>query len=201
MKKSAAILSELPVRLDAIKQVESIPDKELWQLFKKGNESAFISLYQTYVGPLFTYGKKLTKDDGLLKDAIQDLFIYLRANRTTVGEVENIKFYLFKSLKNRIFKEEKKWYRYVVSMEPDFDLEFYPSPEEVLISRQITERQALKINQALRQLSPRKKEAIYYLYFEGMDYVQVQHLMNMSNVKSARNLIYKALKQLRTALE
>ncbi|MCC5936610.1 MAG: sigma-70 family RNA polymerase sigma factor [Lunatimonas sp.] len=184
-----------------MKNQEPIPDKDLWQMFKKGNESAFISLYQTYFESLFSYGKKLTKNEALLKDAIQDLFIYLRANRATVGDVENIKFYLFKSLKNRILKEEKKWYKYIHPIEADFDLEFHPSPEQVLISRQIDENQVLKINQALGQLSARKKEAIYYLYFEGMDYTQVQHLMNMSNVKSARNLIYKALKQLRAALE
>jgi len=184
-----------------MKNLEPIPDKDLWQMFKKGNESAFISLYQTYFESLFSYGKKLTKNEALLKDAIQDLFIYLRANRATVGDVENIKFYLFKSLKNRILKEEKKWYKCIHPIEADFDLEFHPSPEQVLISRQIDENQVLKINQALGQLSARKKEAIYYLYFEGMDYTQVQHLMNMSNVKSARNLIYKALKQLRAALE
>ncbi|EON78284.1 RNA polymerase ECF-type sigma factor [Lunatimonas lonarensis] len=180
---------------------DSLPEKELWLLFKRGNESAFITIYTRYFDGLFSYGRKLTSNEELLKDLIQDLFIYLRANRSTVGNVESIKFYLFKSLKNRIIKEQSRWYSKFTYLKADFDFEFHPSPEQILISRQLDDAKALKLNRALQQLSPRKKEAIYYLYFEGMDYPQIQQLMNIGNIKSVRNLVYKALTHLRDAMQ
>jgi RNA polymerase sigma factor (sigma-70 family) len=180
---------------------DSFSEKELWLLFKRGNESAFITIYTRYFDSLFSYGRKLTSNEELLKDLIQDLFIYLRANRSTVGNVESIKFYLFKSLKNRIIKEESRWYSKFTYLKADFDFAFHPSPEQILISRQLDDAKAKKLNRALQQLSPRKKEAIYYLYFEGMDYPQIQQLMNIGNIKSVRNLVYKALTHLRDAMQ
>jgi RNA polymerase sigma factor (sigma-70 family) len=165
-----------------------------------GNESAFITIYTTYFDTLYFYGKRFVRQEQFLKDIIQDLFISLRRNRTTLGPTSTIKFYLFKSLKRRIIKEEKRRINLSEVIPEDFEFDVYFSPEQMLISRQINEETAARINAALLKLSPRKKEVIYYFFFEELTYCQIQEIMKLDNIKSVRNLVYKALDFLREVL-
>lgn len=165
-----------------------------------GNESAFITIYSTYFDTLYLYGKRFVRQEQFLKDIIQDLFISLRRNRGTLGQTNAIKFYLFKSLKRKIVKEEKRRINQTEVLPDDFEFDVYFSPEQLLISRQITEETAARINAALRKLSPRKKEVIYYFFFEDLSYCQIREIMKLDNIKSVRNLVYKALDFLRNVL-
>lgn len=175
-------------------------DTELWDSFRLGNESAFITIYSTYFDELYKYGKRFVKQEQFLKDIIQDLFISLRKNRATLGRTDTIKFYLFKSLKRKIVKEEKRWINQTEQLPEEFQFDVYFSPEQMLIDRQISEEIANRINLALQQLSPRKKEVIYYFFFEELSYSQIQEIMKLDNIKSVRNLVYKALNFLREVL-
>jgi RNA polymerase sigma factor (sigma-70 family) len=53
-----------------------------------------------------------------------------------------------------------------------------------------------KINEALRQLPARQKEALYLRFNESLDYPEVAQLLEIS-VESARKQVYRALKTLR----
>lgn len=176
-------------------------DAVVWRLFKSGNESAFIKIYENNFDRLFAYGLRITKDRDLVKDAIQDLFIELRKGRNNLGNTDNIKFYLFKSLKRKIIKESGKWYANLEDINDNYFFAFHFSHEQHLINRQIDEEQALKLDAAVKKLSPRKKEVIYYFFYEGLSYQQIQEIMGLENIKSARNLIYKALDFLREVLK
>ena len=44
-------------------------------------------------------------------------------------------------------------------------------------------------------------DPIYYLNYEDFSYEQMARIMGFSNVKSARNLIYKTIKKLRKIME
>ena len=175
-------------------------DIELWDLFRAGNESAFIKIYSTYFDELYLYGSRFIRQEQFLKDVIQDLFISLRKNRATLGKTNSIKFYLFKSLKRRILKEEKRRINQTEQLSEDFQFDVYFSPEQMLIDRQVSEEIASRINHALQQLSTRKKEVIYYFFFEELSYAQIQEIMKLDNIKSVRNLVYKALDFLREVL-
>jgi RNA polymerase sigma factor (sigma-70 family) len=69
-----------------------------------------------------------------------------------------------------------------------------------LINAQLDAEQSAKIKRALEELSPRKREAIYYLFFEDLSYEEIKEMMGLSSAKSARDLVYKALKSLRNSL-
>lgn len=176
-------------------------DAVVWSFFKSGNESAFIKIYENNFDKLYSYGLRISKDRDLVKDAIQDLFIDLRKKRNTLGNTDNIKFYLFKCLKRRIIKESGKWYANLEDVNDNYFFSFNFSHEHHLIKRQIDEEQVSKLDAAIKKLSPRKKEVIYYFFYEGLSYQQIQEIMGLENVKSARNLIYKALDFLREVLK
>ena len=70
--------------------------------FLHGDHEAYSLLYRDHIQELFSYGKALTGNDERLKDAIQDVFYKLLSNPAALKDVQNLKYFLFKSLKNRL---------------------------------------------------------------------------------------------------
>ncbi|WP_186756441.1 RNA polymerase sigma factor [Echinicola salinicaeni] len=175
-------------------------DLELWRAFKNGSNEAFLSIYKKYFKSLYSYGVRLKDNEDLVKDAIQDIFLELKKNSHGLSDTDCIKFYLFKCLKRKIFKKFKEWegQREDLVMSESFSITF--SHEQRIINKQINLEKVKLINKAIGKLSPRKREAVYYVFYEGMSYQQVSELMDLCDSKSARDLIYKALKCLRDSV-
>lgn len=171
----------------------------LWEAFKEGDEAAFIEIYKQYTDILFNYGCQFTGDRELIKDCLQDFFIYLRKNRAGLGHAPHLKMYLMKSFRRRVIdylkKNEKECRRNEAFLIYQFPVEL--SSETIYINRQIEEEQIQKLNTALKALDAKEREAIYYFYYEGLSYEQVAEIFNFSHVSSARRLIYRGLGRLR----
>ncbi len=176
-------------------------DSHIWDAFRSGNESAFIYIYETNFDRLYAYGWRICRKEDTIKDAIQDLFIELRRSRANLGPTDSIKFYLFSCLKRKLIRENSKWDASLEALDPDYHFDFTISHEQILIDYQIDEEMKNKLNQAVTLLSPRKKEVVYYFFYEGLSYAQIQEIMGLANIKSARNLIYKALDFLREVIK
>ena len=178
-----------------------LSDIEIWQKFKQGDESAFIHIYSTYFDQLYYYGTQFTPDIRLVEDAIQDLFILLSDQRAKLSVTSSIKFYLFKSLKRRIVANLKKKSKFIdtdnIDKYADFAVSY--SMEKRMIDSQFDKERRIKLAKGLKSLTSRKREAIYYFYYENLSYAEIQELMDLKNVRSARNLIYKALAFMKTA--
>lgn len=176
-------------------------DLEVWRAFKNGSESAFIYIYEKYFPTLMNYGFKFSKDKELIQDCIQDMFIDLRESRAKLSDTDNIKPYLFKVFRRRIFQQQKS-----ITNQTDIDEEFRPfeftiSHEEHLINQQFSEQQISKLKEAVVNLSLKEREAIFHFYYELHSYDQIAEIMGYSDVKTARNLVYRAINSLRQTLE
>lgn len=170
-------------------------DAELWASFKQGDESVFVDIYKTYANKLYNYGTKFCSDKELVKDCLQDFFIYLRRNRETLGATTSIKFYLFKSFRRRVIDyiqsrtaEQKK-----NTMASSFQLKVEVSHEVKYIDVQWHEQQLAKLNNAISRLNEKEREAIFYYFYEGLTYKDIAAIMNFTHIASARRLIYRAL--------
>lgn len=194
----------IPLELEEFRQSELHPfstDVVTWDAFRQGNESAFIFIYQTYFEVLYGYGYSIVSDSNLIKDSLQDLFVDLRERRQYLGSTDSIKFYLFKCLKRRLYKEVSKWPGIKDSLDSiPADFQFTLSYEAQLIDRQLDADKISQLNDAIAKLSRRQREIIYYSFFEGFNYDQIQEIMELENHQSARNLMYKAIKELRKLL-
>lgn len=168
----------------------------LWESFRKGDRDAFAHLFRAYYQPLFRYGSKFTTDEKLLEDCIQELFIELwQSNNRT--EVLSVKSYLLKSLKYKILKTyRKKTGR--LSLEDGGD-HFVWSHENFLIAEQEDEEKKRYLLRALEKLSNRQKEIIYLKFYQNLSYEEVSEIMNI-NYQVARNLLYQAIKSLKSLL-
>lgn len=177
-----------------------LSDKVLWEAFKGGDEMAFITIYKSYCNTLYNYGCQFTPDKELVKDCLQDFFIYLRKNKAGFGETNSIKMYLFKAFKRRVVEYLKKSNSEFRSSEEfafsQFSVEL--SFESIYINQQMKAEQIEKLNRALKALDSKEREAIYYFYYEGLSYEQVAEILNFSHVSSARRVMYRGLRHLRS---
>lgn len=183
-------------------ELSQFDDLSLWSLFKKGHEGAFKQIYDKYFSELYNYGLLFYKNKELIEDSIQDLFIDLRNSGENLSDTDNIKFYLFKSLKWKLGFLAKKSDRFSLMKSQysfSFYLDFEVSHETILINQQLNSEVKRILSEEINLLPRRQKEAIYYFYFEDFSYQELTKIMKLGSVKASRNLIYKAIASLKSS--
>lgn len=174
-------------------------DAALWETIIAGDEKAYAKFVRKYSRPLFNYGYRLCSDRDFLKDCIQDLFVEIwnRKEKMVVGE--KFKWYLFKSLRNSIFREQTKFSRNEPLPEGyHFMVEFDVEHQQIINE---SERELIfKVKQTLDYLPARQKEVLYLRYFEALTFDDIAEIMEISK-QSSHNLLQKAYKSFREKWE
>jgi RNA polymerase sigma factor (sigma-70 family) len=176
------------------------PDKELlvWERFRQGDQEAFATLFELSSDRLYRYGIKFVRDEELVKDCIQDLFIKLHQNRSNLPDVNNLLFYLFKALRNLLVDaiQQNEKMVYFSPEELPFHVQFVFDPNKEDVEEEIKE----KLEKVIRCLSDRQKEAIYLRYQNEMSYDEIAKLMGINN-QSVRNIIHRSLEKIRAEMD
>ena len=168
---------------------------KIWQQFIAGDDRSYTCIYQTYIQILYRYGLCFTSDEDLIKDCIQDLFVYLYANRTCLDKDCNVKVYLLISLKNNLCKHLVR-NSHFGSIAEDYPFLSELSVEEQFINNETTETDSQRVATMLAVLPPRQREILYYRYIQELPMEEICRLMAL-NYQSAQNLIQRSLKKLR----
>lgn len=171
-------------------------EEVIWQRFRDGDRQAFARLYECYFPILYGYGFRLSGDEEAVKDAIQTLFVEIWKSRSGLSSTSSVKFYLFRVLRRKLHEQKRAATH---TLPDDYHLEFDYSPEADLIQRERVHFRKEKLEQALRQLNPRQKEALSLLYLEGLSYPEIAGIMNIK-VRTVYNLVHTALQVLRTTM-
>src|SRR5687768_18474530 len=79
-------------------------DADLRTAMNDGSREALNSLFEKYAPSLYYYAKSISRDQALVADCIQDLFIELWIRRNTISDVKSIKSYLIKSVRRRVLR-------------------------------------------------------------------------------------------------
>lgn len=154
------------------------------------------SIYNTYVDDLYSYAIYLGFDREVVMDAIHDVFFKLCGNEKNIETIQNLKFYLFRSLKNtliNIYKTTKNTvnlYDAENSNDESYDI------EDKLIGEENTRLIKEKIDTMLKSLTKKQQEIIYLRYVQEYDYDQISELLHITPV-ACRKLVHKAMQRLR----
>jgi RNA polymerase sigma factor (sigma-70 family) len=157
-------------------------------------------IYNNYVDDMYTYAIYLGFKEYDIIDAIQDVFVNLCELNRDIKKISNIKFYLFKSLRNRLIDLYKKEsFTITFNNSTLLDTLFTDTqntPESRLIKGEESDEIEKKIEEMLSLLSPRQREIIYLHFIQEQDYKHVAEIMDI-NYDNCRKLVYKALLTLR----
>ncbi|MDO5664264.1 MAG: RNA polymerase sigma factor [Bacteroidia bacterium] len=172
-------------------------DHTHWEKFlKQNNPDSFSYIYKKYVDDLYAYGVSLGFDSDMCKDSIQDVFYKLYSKRTELSHIENLRFYLFRSLRNRLFDLHRQQNK----LEPiEWSLNQFPI--EVTVLKQIEDEEdnaflKQKVESLLQLLTSRQREAVYLRYMQNLEYDEIGKMLKM-NSESVRKLVYRALEAIR----
>ncbi|MBN1821810.1 MAG: sigma-70 family RNA polymerase sigma factor [Prolixibacteraceae bacterium] len=173
-------------------------DYKIWEAFKDGDKSALSSIYFKHFHSMFQYGIRIKEDPDFVKDCIHDVFLKLIKAGKRLNSTDNIRFYLFKALKNTIYKRLEKEKKVQLTIDLNFKTSFVLE-EKVLSQEKLTEHEKA-LADALSHLSSRQREIIYLRYECEMDYSQICDIMKIKN-DSARKLVFRAIKTLRRVIK
>ncbi len=176
-------------------------DSKLWSSFKKGDQNAFELLYNKYIQQLGRYGMRLNPNKLLVEDAIHDVFIELWGRKEFLSEVDNIKYYLFKVVRNQLNRNIKE-----EIIEGNEDINYFLdylstlSFEQEIISRETENDRNESIKNALNKLSNRQREVIHLRFFQGLSLDEVALIMDLPK-QVVKNLLSKSYAILRISLK
>ncbi len=176
-------------------------DVLLWDSLRKGNDIAFSTLYKKYVNSLFNYGMHIHPNRVLIKDCIQELFIKFWEKRESLGSIEKVSFYLFRSFKNLLFQKiEVSSKRFALTqdlidqMAPELPL------ENVFVDSELVDQRIIRLKKAVLLLTNRQREVILLRFFQGFEAKEIAEIMNLS-IPGVHNLISLTIKSLREKIK
>ena len=184
-------------RINAMMEQTNNSTETLFASFQAGNMAAFSQLYDLHINILFNYGLKLTIDKELLKDCIHDIFVKLYTKKDELGTIDNLRSYLFISLKNKLCDElRRRMYMSDTAVE-EVSISTPTDVEDDYMEEEQRKNEFSLVRGLLDQLSPRQREALTLYYIEEKKYEDICEIMNM-NYQSVRNLMHRGLTKLRS---
>ena len=167
---------------------------QLWERFRMSDAQALGVIFDQHILLLYRYGHKLTTDKTVVEDCIQEVFAELWKRRDRISPTTSIKFYLFRALRQKILRELKHHH-------PTLFLEdVILVSHEALEDPSLTEIQKQKLHQALSNLSPRQKEAVYLKFYNRLSNDEIAAVMEIDK-RTVYNLISQALGRLQQELK
>ena len=156
-------------------------DLSLWNGFRKGDAQAFGKLMRAHYSDLYHYGMRFTRNEELLKQCIQDLFLALWTQRLTVSDVCFLKYYLLKRLRS--------------SLTLSFG-EGNPASWYELRGKEHLSDLARRMRKVLAGLTRRQQEVIYLHFQLEADCEEIADIMSL-NLQTVEQLLEDTLRKLR----
>ena len=172
---------------------------EYWKELRLGNTESLGGLYDLFADDLYAYGTQFASDKSCIMDAIHDLFLDLYKYRKNLAATDNVKFYLLRSLKNKLVKKKQSK---VISLQDHNLIESKNSTishEEEIVQKEHVEVRSQRLAYAMSKLSDVQKKGLFLRYQQENSYEEVANIMGVS-VESSRTTIYRAIKSLRSEL-
>ncbi|HEX5168760.1 MAG TPA: sigma-70 family RNA polymerase sigma factor [Cyclobacteriaceae bacterium] len=175
---------------------------QIWLEFIRGSDHAIGWIYRAYANKLYNYGRQFTRNENLVLDAVQDVFLGLIKNRKNLGLAVSIKFYLYASLRRNLLRQLKRNEKIILKEkildEDTFILSIDSNP--LSLNPFYSSDQKRIIEQVCNRLPDNQREALVLYYLEGFSYKEIAEIMKLSTVKSVRAMVYRALDSLSDTL-
>lgn len=164
----------------------------LLELLTRNDDRAYQYLYRKYYAALKSFAIHYVADEAVAMDLIQDIFIGLLGNDKHFEDLNDVKLYLYTSLKNRCIsylRQQKVRDKYV--------LEIRNEEEEFFWDQVLEEDVYAELMAAIQQLPPQCSK-VMQLVLEGHKVAEIAGILELSaeTVKDHKSNGKKKLYQL-----
>jgi len=145
-----------------------------------GDQLAFRQLFNDFSGKLIQFSFAIVKSSDAAREIVDEVFIRIWRNRSSINKVRNLRVYLYTATKNTSLNYLSARARENIAEPFDFfsvelkDNE--PSPEKRLVNGELLR----KINAAIDALPPRCRMVFKLVREDGLSYKEVAEVLNIS---------------------
>jgi RNA polymerase sigma-70 factor (ECF subfamily) len=164
-------------------------DRKFIKLIARGDQKKFRQLMESASDELFMFALSFLRKREVAEEIVSDVFVKTWENRSDLEKINNLKAYLFVSVKNACLSQIRKDKKdKIVSIDGLEDFWFIPveGPENEYIDKELLEQ----INKAIDQLPPKCKLAFTLAKINGMRYREIAGVMNVSEKTVNNHLVY-----------
>jgi len=146
-----------------------------------GDQIAYKKLFQAFYKDLNRFAYSFVRSTETAEEIVLDVFANLWKNRVRLIEIENLKVYLYVSVKNLSIKHTTRNNRnHLISLD-ELSVDIlstgtYANPEEIFISTEM----AAAIHSAIQKLPPRCKIIYKLVREDGLRYKEVAGILQLS---------------------
>ena len=178
----------------------NLNEATLWRALKAGDTDALFTIYEMMHPDLVRYGRNISSDEELVKDTINQFFLYLWDKRYSLNEPQNLQSYLLVSFRRKLIYELKVSSRTISLANHEYDLEPEQSAEDIMIENNSAVYLTNTLSQALDKLPQRQRELLRLRYYESLSFEQISEKTSLS-IRTIYNKIHEAIKSLRKDLK
>jgi len=160
--------------------------------------SAYKKLFFYFFLPLKSFSYSILKSKEAAEEAVSDIFIEIWARRKQLLEIEDLRMYLYISVRNASLRRLQQTQKTTMLSLDDLEVEFAspdPNAETFLINNEL----AQKIDAAIESLPQQCKIIFKLAKQDNLKYKEIAQLLNIS-VKTIDNQLSTALKKIATVL-
>ncbi len=169
-------------------------DKALIEAFQQGDDFAFVSLYNRYKGPVYTFCLKMLFDRELAQDVMQETFLRIFENRDRLLNAHSFKAWTFTIARNQCLNQFRRSSKHVV-----LDEESIPTAPETTVLAQVANleksEQIALVNHFLGQLKPEYREVIILREYQNLTYDEIA-AVTRSTLSAVKSRLFKARRKL-----
>ena len=169
-------------------------DLDLFQQIADGDENAFEQLYDRYLPLLYPVIIKIVRTEPVVKDLIQEVFLYLWVDREKLHDIESPKNWIFRIAYNRSYTWLKKHMAEsrAIKLSEQNELELINETEDTVSFRE----SARLIKLAIEALPEQSKKIYLMSRQEGMKPSAIAEQLGMS-VQVVKNSLYRSGKTIK----
>ncbi len=161
-----------------MRSINNSNEQFLVQRLAEGDQVAFEELYHLYSSRLLGYLIKLIKSEGHAAELLQEVFIKIWKNRSTIDAGQSFRSYLFRIAENSVYDffrkvaRERKLQAELINI----NKEIYSHVEEECFNK---ENQQFLQN-VIDTLPPKRRQIFRLIKMEDHSYEEVSALLNIS---------------------
>lgn len=169
-------------------------ENELLQLAANGGQDAFTELFMQNRHKLFSFLMRLTQSPEATEDVIQDIFMKLWRNKSSLAEIDNFSSYLFRMAQNQCITQFKRMAKetLILSRLASDSSASRSTTEDHIAVKEVQEQ----LQQAVAKLTPQQKLVFTLSREKGLKYDEIAAELNISP-STVKNHMIDALRIIR----
>lgn len=173
-----------------LKERESLSDQKLLVAFCNGDRMAYDILFKRYYATLYSFALKNVKNSFVAEELVMDVMMALWKKNGKIVVEQDLKPYLFRSVKNAMYNHFRKNILDTVPFEDHIQdsLQSTRPADDHLIYTELEEIYHQKLN----ELSPARRKVFQMSREENKSYAEIARDLNLS-VNTVENYMVAAL--------